>query len=136
MAASRGCEAAPTDASLVEELRSTIESLDKEASAAVHSADKALGYLNADIDGMILTQHTLQQEVIQKKLLESEAKNLLSLQLKENTKLQESASAIDTVLQENNDLKLQLASLQQEHKEILGQLRREREKVELGSILS
>lgn len=123
-------EAAPTDASLVEELRSTIESLDKEASAAVHSADKALGDLNADIDGMILTQHTLQQEVIQKKLLESEAKNLLSLQLKENAKLQESASAIDTVLQENNDLKLQLASLQQEHKEILGQLRREREKVE------
>ena len=32
-------EAAPTDASLVEELRSTIESLDNEASAAVQSAD-------------------------------------------------------------------------------------------------
>ena len=117
------------DLSIVEELRVTIESLDDEANGAVDAANKAIGDLNSDIDTMIAAQQNLERELIRNKLARNEAKNLLSLQKKQNAKLQESTKAIDSVLQENDDLKFQVASLRQENQEVLGELRREREKV-------
>ena len=118
------------DAYLVEELKMTVDTLDREASASVHSVNKAIGDLNNDIDGIIAAQQSLQQQIIHKKLVENETKSLLSLQTKENAKLQESTKAIDVILEENSDLKYQVVSLQQELQEALGKLRRESEKVD------
>ncbi|QDZ18223.1 hypothetical protein HOP50_01g07250 [Chloropicon primus] len=123
-------EEVTTDFSVVEELRLTVEALDEEASTAVRTVNDAIDELNSDLDGMIAAQQSLEQEVIQKKLLENEAKSLLALQMKENAKLQESTRAIDSVLKANHELKFEVASLQQEYSDVLGQLRREKEKVE------
>ena len=123
-------EVPPQGASMVEELRETIERLDEEATSAVESVERAIGDLNEDLDNVIFAQQNLQQKIVHTKLMENETRNLLQLEKKQNEKLKESTGAIDKLIEENNNLKFEVASLKQEYQSILGQLRREKQKVE------